>query len=383
MGVFYIDGSVSGAFAGSGSFASPWTKDSGEGLLEAAQTAIIAAGVGATGDDIVLKAGGLKLSAPLTRTTDTSQLKPLVIRPLTMDGTQRIDIDMNYQKLWDTDNVQEGVHWYFCDFHKFGKTHSYSINGDQWSIYWHCSFSGSDAEDGEHKGVLYTANNSVIIGCRFVNDLRVNGLWWRGGGGSLFKQNYLEIDYSSFAVYTYGAQFVENICIINGGGVNIQKGAILPIQGGLIIRNTFIGKNANAADNGSGVFISDQYEQNTILNNYFHNCYRSIYLTGTDANSCQVIAGNYEFGTNNTNGYPNSTNTALMINNNQSLSASGLLDPYGSPADYRPNDLLIGKGYDSRSFSLGGLNTGSLPTIGALGNSSATVFGQYNPFGKG
>ena len=60
------------------------------------------------------------------------------------------------------------------------------------------------------------------------------------------------------------------------------------------------------------------------------------------------------------------------------MSASGMIDP--ANGDYRPTDLLIGKGFNLEAYSLQGVAMGG-KTIGALDGSSATVFGQYNPFG--
>ena len=179
--------------------------------------------------------------------------------------------------------------------------------------------------------------------------------------GGMIRGNYFELSYAGFAVYTYGTQFSNNVLRCSGGH---SLGSILPIQGGQFTHNTFYGTDVSTPTNNGGAFyIPDSYEHNVCFNNYFENMRRSMYISSTHQHSLAIYAGSYEYNTADPASYPNSTNTTFITNNDQNLSRSGLVDP--ANGDYRPNDLLIGKGFNLENYSLQGVTTGR-KTIGAI-----------------
>ena len=385
MAVYYIDGSVSGSagvLGGSGTESDPWVCNSGIDLLEKARLAIVAAGIGSTGDTVIVKAGGLTNTAPMTYESGWNQTKPFVLRPLLMDGTQIIDFDLGLKAMYATNIVQQGQNFYFCNFHKFGNSTSTGgfmvFNLRHWAGFYFCTFDGADAEAGGSTGLIYTGGGTHIIGCRFINDGRGSGLLIQGSSGCTFRNNYLEINYAtSYSVYTYNSEFSFNVIKLIAA---THLGAILPIQGGTFDRNTFYGADAdNPTNNGGAIYIPAAYEHNIITNNYFENCRRSVYVSSPDHHSIAVFSGNRGYNIADPANLPNlSTNTTFATNNDMAMSASGMIDPANS--DYRPTDLLIGKGFNLETYSLQGVSMGG-KTIGALEGSSAPVFGQYNPFG--
>jgi len=383
MAVYYIDGSVSGSagvLGGSGTEADPWTCNSGIDLLEKARLAIVAAGIGSAGDTVIVKAGGLTNTAPMTYESGWNQTKPFVLRPLLMDGTQIIDFDLGLKAMYATNIVQQGQNFYFCNFHKFGNSTSTGgflvFNLRHWAGFYFCTFDGADAEAGGSTGLIYTGSGTHIIGCRFINDGRGSGLLIQGSSGCTFRNNYIEINYANYSMYTYNSEFSCNVVNLISAS---HLGAILPIQGGTFNRNTFYGADAdNPTNSGGAIYLTADYEHNIITNNVFVNCRRSVYINSSDQHNISVFAGNYEFNTADHNHYPNSTNTTFMTNNNNNMATSPLIDP--ANGDYRPTDLLIGKGFNLETYSLQGVSMGG-KTIGAIEGSSAPVFGQYSPFG--
>ena len=367
MADYYIDGSVAGSAGvlnGSGTLGDPWTQNSGVDLLEAARQAILTAGggaVGTAGDTVIVLDGGLTNTTAITFDSQWNQLHPFVLRPYVMDGTQRIDFDLGGLQLFATDVVQQGHNYYFTDFHGFGSTGNYQINGSSWSGYYFCTFDSNDAASGQTTGILNAPSGGQVLGCRFLNDARTQGLIINTNAGGMIRGNYFELSYASYAVYTYGTQFSNNVLRCSGGH---SLGSILPIQGGQFTHNTFYGTDVSTPTNNGGAFyIPDSYEHNVCFNNYFENMRRSMYISSTHQHSLAIYAGNYEYNTADPASYPNSTNTTFMTNNDQNLSRSGLVDP--ANGDYRPNDLLIGKGFNLENYSLQGVTTGR-KTIGAI-----------------
>ena len=369
MAEYYINASVSGTAGvlnGSGTIGDPWTQNSGVDLLDAARQAIIAIGVGTAGDTVIVLDGDLTNTTPLSIFNNTStgwwQQKPFVLRPYVMDGTQRIDFDLGFDALYTTDALQQGHNYYFTDFHGFNSpAGNYSINGFQWSGYYFCTFDSADADGGQTKGMLVAGAGGHVIGCRFLNDARTSGLIISASSGSLMRGNYIEVNYATYGVYTYQSQFSNNVLRCSAGSA---LGIVLPIQGGQFFNNTFYGTDDVATSgNGSGFYIPSSYEHNVCINNYFENMHRSVYVSSTDQHSLAVFAGNYEYNTNNSVNYPSSTNTTFTENNDRNLPSSGLVDP--ANGDYRPNDLLMAKGFNLENYSLQGLTTGR-KTIGAI-----------------
>lgn len=369
MATYYVDGSVAGSAGvlnGSGTLGDPWTQNSGVDLLEAARQAIIAIGVGTAGDTVIVLDGGLTNTAPLTVYASGSnrwwQQKPFVLRPDVMDGTQRIDLDLGFNPLFNVDNQQHAHNYYFTDFHGFNyPTGGYTINGQQWSGYYFCTFDSADSETGATKGLIYAGSNTHVVGCRVLNDQRTSGLMIGMGSGCLIRGNYFEMNYANYSFYTYGSQFSNNILRCSA---DANLGIVLPIQGGQFFNNTFYGvDSATPANNGGGIYIPSSYEHNVCVNNYFENMKRSVFLSSNDQQSLAIFAGNYEYNTQDAASYPNSTNTTFIENNDRTLSSSGLVDP--ANGDYRPNKLLIGKGFNLENYSLQGVTTGR-KTIGAI-----------------
>ena len=369
MADYYIDGSVAGSAGvlnGSGTQVDPWTQNSGVDLLEAARQAIIAgAGIGSTGDVIIVLDGGLSLTAPLTYESGWSQIKPFVVRPFVMDGTQRIDFDMGYQKMISVDITQQGHNFYFTDFHGFGSvatSGAYVINGRNWWGFYFCKFDGSDAHASGATGIFNAGSSSHFVGNRYLNDARSSGLLIACSSGCCIRGNYFEIDYVAYAFYTYGSEFANNVFRVTSAA---NLGFVLPIQGGLMRNNTFYGVDAaTPVNNGGSIYIPPSYEHNMVTNNYFENMGRAIYIPSTDQHNMGICAGNYMYNIQDTNlGKPNASNTTFLDNNDFALSRSGLVDP--ANGDYRPNDLLIGKGFNLENYSLQGVTTGR-KTIGAI-----------------
>lgn len=371
MADYYIDGSVAGSAGvlnGSGTLGDPWTQNSGVDLLEAVRQAIIAgAGIGSAGDTVVVLDGGLSLTAPMTYEIGWSQPKPFVVRPHVMDGTQRIDFNSNFVKMFDTDIVQQAHNFYFTDFHGFGSvatSGAYVINGRNWWGLYFCTFDGGDAHASGSTGIINAGANSHFVGNRFLNDSRASGLMINLSNGCCVRGNYLEINYStSYSLYTYGSEYCNNIHRVTSAS---HLGFLLPIQGGMFFNNTFYGVDtaSGTTANGGSIYMPSAYEHNMVANNYFENMRRSVFLNGSaDQHQIGVFAGNYEFNTADHNDYPDATNTSFMTNNDNNLPRSGLVDP--ANGDYRPNDLLIGKGFNLQNYSLQGVTTGR-KTIGAI-----------------
>ena len=364
MAEYYIDASVAGTAGvlnGSGTIGDPWTQNSGIDLLEAVRAAILAIGVGVTGDTVIVLDGGLTNTTPITYDSQWFLNAPFVLRPYVMDGTQRIDFDLGFEQLFATDIVQQGHNYYFTDFHGFGSTGNYSINGSSWSGYYFCTFDSADADSGQTAGILNCPSGGHVVGCRFLNDARTVGLMISTNSGGMIRGNYFELSYANYAIYTYGSQLSNNIFRCDGTST---LGAILPIQGGQFYNNTFYGVDAvSPINNGGAFYLPSSYEHNVCINNYFENMRRSMYLTSTDPQSLAIFAGNYEYNTFDSSSYPNSTNTTFITNNDNNLPRSGLVDP--ANGDYRPNDLLIAKGFNLENYYLQGVTTGR-KTIGAI-----------------
>jgi hypothetical protein len=368
MATYYVDGSVAGSAGvlnGSGTLGDPWTQNSGVDLLEAARQAIVTAGIGTAGDTVVVLNGGLSLTVPMTYESGWSQTQPFVVRPHAMDGTQRIDFDMGFQTMFSVNIVQQGHNFYFTDFHGFGNVSSgtYVLNGRNWWGLYFCTFDGADSQGGVSTGIVNAGSNSHFVGNRFINDSRSSGLMLSLSNGCCVRGNYFEINYSSsYSVYTYGSEYCNNVHRVTSAS---HLGFLLPIQGGMFYNNTFYGVNpAGGTNNGGSIYMPSAYEHNMVINNYFENMQRSVFLNGSaDQHQISVFAGNYEFNTWDHNDYPDATNTSFMTNNNNNLSRSGLVDP--ANGDYRPNDLLIAKGFNLENYSLQGVTTGR-KTIGAI-----------------
>ncbi len=364
MAEYYIDASVAGTAGvlnGSGTIGDPWTQNSGVDLLEAARQAIIVIGVGTAGDTVIVLDGGLTNTTAITFDSQWNQTHPFVLRPYVMDGTQRIDFKLGGLLLFTPDRVQQAHNYYFTDFHGFASTGYYSINGSSWSGYYFCTFDSDDAVSGQTTGMINAASASHVVGCRFLNDSRVSGLIINASAGCLTRGNYIEVNYAGYMIYTYQSQFSNNVMRFTSGST---LGSVLPIQGGQFFNNTFYGVDAaTPANNGGGIYIPDSYEHNTCINNYFENMRRSVYISSQHQHSLAIFAGNYEYNTQDPASYPNSINTTFMTNNDNNLPRSGLVDP--ANGDYRPNDLLIGKGFNLENYSLQGVTTGR-KTIGAI-----------------
>ena len=382
MAEYYIDGSVAGSAGvlnGSGTLSDPWTQNSGVDLLEAARQAILAGpGRGPQGDQVVVLNGGLSLTSPMTVETTWSQPYPFVLRPHVMDGTQRIDFDMGFQPMFATNIIQQGHNFYFCDFHGFGNSTSTGgfmiFNARNWLGYYFCEFDGADAEAGGSTGLIYTGSATHIMGCRFINDSRATGLMVQGSAGCNIRGNYFEINYSaSYSMYTYNSEFTHNVLRLTAAS---SLGAVLPIQGGAFANNTFYGVDAaTPQNNGSGIYLPDSYEHNTLINNYFENLRRSVYASTTHQHSIAIFAGNRGYNIFDQASYPTSTsNTTFLTNNDNQMTASGLVDP--ANGDYRPNSLLIGKGFNLENYWLQSVTTGR-KTIGAIEDYLPS---QYKPF---
>lgn len=351
MAAYYIDGTiVSASGTGSGTIGDPWGKT--DDLLQYTLDQIVAgAGRGSSGDTVYIT-GDLNQTASIDFTGyNPQQLTPLCLRPI--DSTI-VDYDLG-GTVFATDNNTRGLLVHLFNFHNFSNT-GIAIRLSSWCGFIRCTFDGAD---GAHRGMLYHAGASTVIGCKFINDNRSNNLLHQcSGSGNEFHYNFYEVNNTSlYGMYIYSGTFSNNIIkVINGR----NTGILLPIQGGKIINNTFIGTGNFT---GSGIFMTNSYEDQVIVNNYFEGLYRPLNANISHNAQVQYLVGNKAYN-NTTNTLP--TNTEAVVydyDNDWALSSTGLTD--AASGDYRPNETLKGVGVNLYAWTQAQSYTVA-PSVGAM-----------------
>ncbi len=282
-----------------------------------------------------------------------------------MDGSQRIGYDSGGVDFHTTATIS-GIGVYFMDFTNMPTSGTFfDINGRGNIV--GCSFDGTGKTGGTW---VNPGTYSVLVGNRWFNDSRTStGLLLLAGQGCLIQGNVFEdISNSEYDIYTYSSAFTNNV-LTYASTYTYTGGSVLPIDGGKVVNNTFIGPGTfnGGTPAASAILISNSYEQNHFANNYFEGFSKVFNLASASTHPYlinQLLGNRYhncdQFLENLT-----PDESLVMSQQNLELSESGLVDAAGG--DYRPNNLLINQGYNP--FAMVNAITNTLrPTIGALEN---------------
>ena len=362
MADFYIDGTISSASGtGSGTLLDPWGKD--DDLLAFALTQ--AGGSGTHGNQFIVVDGDLNSTAELNLSGYSFE-KPFIVKPLVMDGSQRIAYDAGGFDFHTSSSIS-GIGVYFMDFTNMPTSGKFfDINGRGKLV--GCSFDGTGKTGGTWVNPgIYT----VVLGNRFFNDSRTStGLFLLAGQGCLIQGNVFEdISNSEYDIYSYSSGFTNNV-LTYASTYTYTTGSLLPIDGGKVCNNTFIGPGAfnGGTPAASAILISNNYEQNHFANNYFEGFVKVFNLADASTHPYLInqLLGNKYYDCTRFLENLTPDESLVMNQQNEELSSSGLVDVAGG--DYRPNNLLINQGYDP--FAMVNAITNTLrPTVGALENS--------------
>ncbi len=362
MPTHYIDAtipSVSGT--GSGTLIDPWGKD--EDLL---QYAIDQSGaISTNGEEYVVTNGDLVNTAPLDL-TGFSFTKPITVRPLEMDGSQRVGFDMGNSQLHPATNIS-GINLFYIDFTNLPATGTIlDFNGRSNLVF--CSLDGSSRPTAG--AWITTGAGSVIYGCHLKNDQRTDGLFINASGnGNLIQYNYFDgITLADYDVYTYASYFGNNVLRYDSS-YNYAGGSVLPIDAGKIVNNTFLGPSVSGGSVGAAVIlITNSYECNIIQNNYFEGFSKCMNLSAatTAPQLINMLSGNKYFNCTEF------VETATLVPDdaitheydNVELSSSGLID--AANGDYRPTSALIRSGYNAFTSMSNLPFLAEAPTVGAI-----------------
>ena len=359
MADYYIDGTISSASGtGSGTLVDPWGKD--DDLLAYAIAQV--GGSGTHGHEYIVVDGNLNATAALVL-SGYSYTKPITVRPLVMDGTQRIAYDGGAVKFHTATNIS-GINLYFVDFSNMVTTGTFLDTNGRSNIV-ACTFNGTGKTGGAYTSI---GGAALVYGCRFFNDDRTGGgLLIQCAAGCLVQGNYFDgINNSDYDIYTYSSTFVNNVMRYEST-YTYNTGSLLPIDGGKISNNTFIGPGVGGTPVASCILVSNAYEMNHIANNYFEGWNMCVNVSGASTHPYLInqLVGNRYHNCNTFLEAGTPADAIILNKENEELSSSGLLDI--SSADYRPNNLLINQGYDP--FAMVNAITNTLrPTIGALEN---------------
>ncbi len=364
MSDYYIDGTISSVSGtGSGTLADPWGKDND--LLDFAMNEVSSGvGIGADGDAFIVVDGDLTNTGSLDF-TGYSLTIPFVLRPLVMDGSQRVGYDAGAVTLHPS-TVISGLNFYFLDFTNLPTSGTFlDINGR--CTIAGCSFDGAGKTDGTF---VNCGSNGVLVGNHWFNDNRTTGgLLLLASAGSIIQGNFFEgITGSFYDMYTYSSALTNNIFTYSSS-YSYSVGSVLPIDFGKFVNNTFLGPGCfGASNNGAScVFVSNNYEGQDMRNNYFEGWNKCVNVASASTSPYLIYAscGNRYFncGEFYETGMPDES--VILNRENEELSSSGLVDIAGG--DFRPNNLLINQGYDP--FAMTGAVQNTLrPTVGALEN---------------
>ena len=360
MADYYIDGTISSASGtGSGTLVDPWGKD--DDLLAYAIAQV--GGSGTHGHEYIVVNGNLNATAALVL-SGYSYTKPITVRPLVMDGTQRIAYDGGAVKFQNATNIS-GINTYFVDFSNMVTTGTFfDCNGRSNIV--GCSFDGTGKLSGNY---LDVGASSVVMGSHFYNDERTgSGLFIYLNSGSMALGNFFDnITRHAYDLYTRGSEFRNNVLTYDSG-YTYNTGSILPIDSGKIDNNTFIGPGAGGGTAAAAcIYVPNSYEVNHIANNYFEGFSLCINVSTSSTHPYlinQLVGNRYHNCTNFVEGGAPS-DSIILNEENEELSSTGLVDI--SSADYRPNNLLINQGYDP--FAMVNAITNTVrPTVGAIEN---------------
>ena len=377
MATYYVDGSVTSAGgSGSGTIGDPWVKTND--LIQYAFVQIAAgSGAGSAGDTIVVLGGTLTNTATLDPTAWLAvgtNSRPLWIKAVNPE----IIID------WDCGATQFVVYPYAAinfagfRFYNFSDAGSglYPFPMYRYNAFINCVFDGYATQ---HYGLISLSIYCGIIGCKFINDNRYNSASSIRGyavqmSTGVFKDNYFETTSTSGTPYYNfafgGVHIVDNVFY---NTTQYNNGHVVPTQGSRISNNTFY---SNAVTKMPCIYNPASYENGHIIdNNYFEG-----WTCGVKSSPNRMclgwITGNK--GYNNTDLFDSTlieNNTTIYNVNdayfeNESLLESGLIDPANK--DFRPNSLLISKGFNTQKKTIptGLLNVS--PVVGAV-NGAATA----------
>lgn len=360
MAAYYIDGTISSASGtGSGTQGDPWGKD--DDLLAYAIAQV--GGAGTHGHEYIVVDGNLNATAALVL-SGYAYTQPITVRPLVMDGTQRIAYDGGAVKFHTATNIS-GINLYFVDFSNMVTTGTFlDCNGRSNIVA--CTFNGTGKTAGNYADIGASA---LVYGCHFFNDDRTtsSGLLVQCSTGCLVQGNYFDgINNSHYDFYTYSSHFVNNVLRYEST-YSYNTGSLLSIDGGKISNNTFVGPGVGGTPAAACILLSNAYEMNHIANNYFEGFNLCINVSGGSTSPYLInqLVGNRHHNCNSFLEAGTPADATILNKENEQLSSSGLVDV--SSSDYRPNNLLINQGYDA--FAMIGALTNTLrPTVGAVEN---------------